>query len=85
MTAVIDLNGRQATIENGVWAVEGGRVGRAWAALLNDMTPETGVSPTVGRPDVWLAQRAVKWLAARGQRAAIVHVSVEAFGPGRVY
>lgn len=86
MSAVISLNDRRATIENGVWSVEGrSAAATAWATLLNDMTPQTGVSPTVGRADVWLARRAVKWLAARGERAVLVGFSLEILQPGRVY
>lgn len=85
MTAVISLNGRRATIEGGVWSVEGRGAASAWAALLNHMTPPNGVSPTVGRPDVWLARRAVDYLNRVGERAALVHISAEQHEPGRVY
>jgi hypothetical protein len=86
VSADIYLNGRRATVEHGVWSVEGDdAAARAWTRLLGDMTPPAGVSPTVGRPDVWLARRAVDWLGRAGQRAALVYVSAEQYEPGRVY
>ncbi len=86
MSAVVDLNGRAATVSGGVWSVAGsGAAARAWATLLNDLTPPTGVSPTVGRPDVWLARRAVGWLTRAGEQASLVEISDEQTELGRVY
>lgn len=86
MSTVIYLNGRKATVEAAVWSVEGdGAAARAWERLLNDMTPPAGVSPTVGRPDVWLARRAVAWLDSVGEMAAMMGISAEQSQPEMVY
>lgn len=86
MSAAISLNGRRATVSSGAWSVEGGdAAARAWAALLNDMTPPQGVSPTVGYGERWLAARAVKWLAARGVRATVTGFTLETYRAEVVY
>jgi hypothetical protein len=86
MSAVIYVGNRRATVSDGVWSMDGDDAAAvAWTRLLNDMTPQSGVSPTVGRPDVWLARRAVAWLTRAGERSALAEMSAEPYVPGRVY
>lgn len=77
MAVTIQHGNDQATFDNGRWSSADPRL----EAFLNSTIPTDEISPSVGRPDLFVARNAVRRL---GDGATIVTVSPERLPPDAI-